>query len=95
MDAPASEGWLSREQIDAVIEGMSAADLVAAMGLFDSQKQSTQWAMAAFDLAAARQEASNGTAASEHVRLADFAYLAQAVGEAINIEAPLSEGQEG
>lgn len=94
MEAP-QEQWLSRETIDRVIDAMSARDLVDAMDIYDPKEKSTQYAMAAFDSAAAREGVSNGTAASAHVRMADFAYLASAIGEAVNIESPLSERQEG
>lgn len=84
--------WLTREQIDSVIAGMSAADLVGAMG--DADKAGPKMPVKAFDLAAERMGMSNGTAASSMVRLADFKYMAKAIGEAVNIESPLSEGQE-
>lgn len=90
-----SEGeiqWLSREQIDQVIAGMSAADLIAAMG--DGEKlQGPAMAGQAFDSAAARLGVSNGTPATQHIRMADFAYMAGAITKAVNIESPLSEGQ--
>ena len=98
MDAPTtpdSVDWISRDQIDRVIESMSARDLVDAMDQYDPKEKSTQYAMAAFDSAAERVGLTNGSPGSAHVRMADFAYLASAIGEAVNIESPLSEGQEG
>lgn len=98
MEAPeavVAPEWLTREQIDRVIESMSAADLVSAMEKFDAQKQATQWAMAAFDSAGLRLGMSNGSPTSEHVRMQDFSYLAGKVSEVVNVENPLSEGQEG
>ena len=87
--------WLTREQIDTVVEAMSAADLVSAMERFDAQKQATQWAVAAFDSAGVRLGMSNGSPTSEHVRMQDFSYLASKVSEVVNVDNPLSEGQEG
>jgi hypothetical protein len=85
--------WLTREQIDQVIEGMSASDLITAMG--DGEKlKGPQMAGAAFDSAAARLGLSNGTPATQHVRMADFAYMAGEITKAVNIESPLSPGQE-
>ena len=93
MDSPKTE-WLSREQIDSVIDGMSAADLIDALG--DGEKvNGSKMAGDAFNAAAARLGMSNGTPATEHVSMKDFAYLAAAIGEAVNTESPLSEGQEG
>lgn len=89
--------WLTREQIDAVIAGMSAADLIDAMG--DEERiKGTRMMGAAFDSAAARlglpEDKDNGSSASHHIALADFQYMAQALGRAVNIESPLSERQE-
>ena len=46
---------------------------------------------AAFDSAAARMGISNGTPATEHVRAADFQYLATQLGEVLDVDSPLSE----
>lgn len=97
MEAPQSNGdtpWLTREQIDQVIEKMSAADLIAGMGDGDTIK-GPKMAGDAFNAAAARTGVSNGSPATEHVRMGDFAYMAKAITKAVNIESPLSEGQEG
>lgn len=89
----ATPQWLTREQIDSVIQGMSAGDLVEAMG--DGDKMAgPKMPVKAFDIAAARLGVSNGTTASAMVRLVDFKYLAKAIAEAVSIESPLSEGQE-
>ena len=79
--------WLTREQIDEVVANLSAADLIE--GTSNGRKDS-QVAGAAFNSAAARMGVSNGTSGTEHIRAADFAYLANAIGEAINIDSPLS-----
>lgn len=85
--------WLTREQIDQVIDGMSAGDLITAMG--DGEKlQGPAMAGAAFDSAAARLGISNGTPATDHVRMADFAYMAGEITKAVNVDSPLSGGQE-
>lgn len=81
--------WLTREQIDQVIEGLSAADLIEATG--DGRKDAAV-AGAAFDSAAARMGVSNGTPATQHVKASDFSYMATQLGEAINVDGPLSEG---
>ena len=79
--------WLTREQIDEVVSNLSAADLIE--GTSNGRKDA-QVAGAAFDSAAKRMELSNGTPATQHVRAADFAYLAEKIGEAVNIDSPLS-----
>lgn len=83
--------WLTREQIDQVIAGMSAADLIEGMG--DAEKiQGPKMAGRAFDSAAKRME--HGDNASARVRMSDFAYMAGEISKAVNSESPLSEGQE-
>jgi alanine racemase len=92
MDAP-KEDWLSREQIEQVIGSMSAADLVDAMAKYPTEQDSLQMAILAFDTAASRAGVSNGTAASQHVRMSDLKYLGEQIKGAINVDNPLSEGQ--
>lgn len=82
------EQWLSRAQIDEVIAGLSAADLIE--GTSNGRKDAAV-AGAAFDSAAARLSLSNGTPATQHVRAADFSYLAERIGEAINVDSPKSD----
>lgn len=90
MDAPTPR--LTREQIDTVIEAMSAADLIKAIG---EGKSGSEMAAEAFDKAAARLGMSNGTAATEHVGLSDFAYLADRLNQVVNIDAPKPKRQRG
>ena len=92
MDAPTDSDWLTREQIDQVIRGMSAADLIKALETHGDG--SVAMPVAAFDLAAERMGLSNGSPASAHVSMADFKYLGNEIGKAVNVESPLSEGQE-
>lgn len=96
MDAPQEPTpaeWLTREQIDQVISGMAAADLLEAMGDGESIK-GPKMAADAFNAAAARLGMSNGTPATQHVRMSDLKYMAEAITQAVNIDSPLSEGQE-
>ena len=92
MDAPTDSDWLTREQIDQVIRGMSAADLIKALEIHGDK--SLAMPVAAFDLAAERMGLSNGSPASGHVSMADFKYLGNEIAKAVNVESPLSEGQE-
>lgn len=80
--------WLTKDQIDQVIDSLSAADLIE--GTADGRKDA-QVAGAAFDSAAARMGLSNGTPATEHIRAADFGYMAERLGEAINVDSPKSD----
>ena len=80
---------LTRDQIDAVIEHMSAADMIDAMG--DGGVPGTKMAGLAFDSAAARAGIVNGTRALELVPAKDFRYLADQLNAYINVESPLPE----
>ena len=80
--------WLTREQIDEVVSNLSAADLIEGTS---NGKKDAEVAGTAFDSAANRMELSNGTPATQHVRAADFAYLAERIGEAINVDSPKSD----
>jgi len=80
--------WLTREQIDQVLEHISAADLIEAVG--DGTRPGSKVAGLAFDSAAHRMGLSNGTPATENVRANDFVYMATQLGEAINVDSPLS-----
>lgn len=88
--------WLTREQVDQVIDAMSAADLIVAMGdtTDTGQVKGPKMAGDAFDSAAARIGLSNGTPATAHVRMSDFQYLATRISQAVNIESPTSKGPE-
>lgn len=90
----AAPAFLTREEIDQVIAGMSASDLIEAMGEDETRVKGTKMMGAAFDSAAARLGLSNGSPATQHVKLQDFKYLAETLGKAVNIESPLSEGQQ-
>lgn len=81
--------WLTREKIEEVLANLSAADLIEATG--DGTAQGAKIAGTAFDSAAARMGVSNGTPATQHIRAADFAYLANRIGEVVNIDSPLSD----
>lgn len=85
--------FLTREQIDQVIAGLSAGDLIEAMGDGDSIK-GTKMIGIAFDSAAARLGISNGVAGTHLVSVSDFKYMADKLGAAVNIDSPLSEGQQ-
>jgi hypothetical protein len=85
--------WLTREQIDSVIEQISAGDLIEAMG-DSANPPGHKVAAAVFNAVGERAGLANGVAASHRVRLADFQYLAQQIGEAVNISSPKSEDGE-
>lgn len=72
--------WMSRDEIKALVDKMSAGDLMVASS--DDQKLSNaQRAGMAFDSVAAREGVSNGTPATHSVRASDFLYLAELMGE--------------
>lgn len=85
--------WLTHEEIDSVLDRMSARDLIDAMG--DDGKRGPKMIALAFDTAAARAGlASNGTNGSDRVSVQDFKYLAERMGEVINVDNPKSETSE-
>lgn len=85
--------FLTREQIDQVIAGLSAGDLIAAMGDSDTIK-GTRMIGIAFDSAAERLGMSNGVSGVNMVHVSDFKYMAESLSKAVNIDSPLSEGQK-
>lgn len=90
---PRKDDWFTREQIDEVVAGLSAGDLIEAMGDSDTIK-GTRMIGIAFDAAAARLGMTNGVSGVQRVRVSDFKYLAEKLGGAVNMDGPLSEGQE-
>ena len=91
--AKAAPVFLTREQIDQVIGGLSAGDLIEAMGDSDTIR-GTRMIGVAFDSAAARLGISNGVSGVNLVHVSDFKYMAEKLSGAVNIDSPLSEGQE-
>lgn len=91
--AKAAPAFLTRQQIDQVIGGLSAGDLIEAMGDSDTIK-GTRMIGIAFDSAAARLGISNGVSGTHLVSVSDFKYMAEKLRDAVNIDSPLSEGQE-
>lgn len=85
--------FLTREQIDEVIAGLSAGDVIEAMGDDEVKVRGTKMIGLAFDSAAERMGVSNGVRGTHMISAADFEYLAKKLGGAINVDAPLSEGQ--
>ena len=84
--------WLTRREIDLVIESMTAGDLVKALS--EHGDGNAQMPVAAFDSSAKRLGLTNGSAASDHVRASDLRYLGEKIGEAVNVDSPLSPRQE-
>ena len=79
--------WLTRAQIQDVVENLSADDLIRAT----TTGQGAEIAGIAFNSAAARMGTEDATS---KVKAADFQYLAEQIGGAINVESPLSEDTE-
>lgn len=77
--------WLTREEIDEVIGGLSADDLIEATS---AGVRDAKIAGVAFNRSAARN--GKGEDATQRVKAGDFVYLATAIGGVINVDAPLS-----
>lgn len=80
--------WLTREQIDSVLDQLSADDVIESTG----QAKGAKVAGLAFHFAATRvlgpvEGAERWTA---RVKVSDLKYLADRIGEAVNIGSPLS-----
>lgn len=84
--------WLTREDIDTILDQMSAADVIEAIG--DGSNAGAKVAGLAFDAAAARLSYTNGTRASERVKASDFGYLGTKLGEVVSLDGPLPEKPE-
>ena len=82
--------WLTRQQIDEVLEQLSADDLIEAVDTAGGQKAKV--ASIAFNQAANRTlgdpEKGRWT---ERIRAADFRYFVDQIGEAVNVDSPLSD----
>jgi len=94
MDAPVRTGhdvdWLSREDIDRVIDSLSGADLIE--GLADgANKTDAKISTVAFDTAAARLKVSNGSPASQHVKARDHRYMVNKIKGVLTEDSPLPE----
>lgn len=91
MDAPQ---WLSRGDIDRVIDNLSADDLIES-GLAGADAADAVAAGAkAFNAAAARIGLSNGSNATAHMRASDLQYFANALKGAVDIDSPKPEDSE-
>lgn len=87
--APAP-AWLTRADIEAVIEGMNADDLIEGVASKGDAGGGVLLVRAAFTRAAERL--GYGPEATARVRGSDFQYLALRLGEVVNVESPLSVG---
>lgn len=85
--------WLTREEIDSILDSMSADALVEAMD--EGKTKGAALMRGAFNRAAESVGyESNGRTPFQRVRLADFKHLAEKLGEVVNVESPLSESTE-
>lgn len=79
--------WLTREDIDQVLDNLSAADVIEAIG--DGKRAGAAVAGFAFNEAASRL--GHGDNATSRVRVRDFQYLSEQMGEVMNVGGPKSE----
>lgn len=81
--------WLTRADIDSVLDQLSADDVIEGLA---EDVPSVKLPMMIFNRAAARLGVSNGTPASQHIRVADLQYMSKAVGEATSLNSPKFDG---
>jgi hypothetical protein len=86
--------WLTRQDVDRILEHLSADDLIEAM--VPGEEQSAKMPIRAFNRAAARIGAgTDEDKASQRIRPGDLKYLIERIGEVVNIDSPLSESTGG
>lgn len=88
-----SPNFLTRADVDLILEGMTARDIFTAMPGQDSDPSAVKGANvagAAFEAAAERQ--GYGALALDRIRPADAVYLASALGEAFQTGGPKGDG---
>lgn len=86
--------WLTRQDIDQILDSMSADALIE--GMEDGKAKGASLMRNAFNVAASTAGyESNGRTPFQRVRVTDLKYVSERIGEAVNIESPLSEGTEG
>ena len=83
----AEKDWLTREDIDQILDNLSAADVIEAIG--DGTRAGAAVAGVAFDQAAA--PLGHWDHATARVRVSDFQYLSEQMGEVMNVGGPKSE----
>lgn len=89
-----SDNFLTRDQIDAIIETMTARDIFAGMPSQAGETPSgPEVAGKVFESAANRQ--GHGTEALDRVRPVDAMYLAEKLGEVFDMASPKSDSGEG
>ena len=82
--------FLSREQLDSILQGMTARDIFAAMPTDAGKVNGSDIAGQAFESAAERQ--GHGAEALDRVKPADALYLASELGEALSVDSPKADG---
>lgn len=85
--------WLTRQDIDTVLDSMSADALVESMD--GGSVKGAALMRGAFNLAAesAGYEV-NGRTPFQRVKLSDLKYLSEKMSGVVNVDSPLSEGTE-
>ena len=86
--ATRKQEWLTRDQIDEILEQLSADDPVQAYPA--DPDNALKMPIAVFNNAALRL--SHGNRAIQKVRLSDLNYLSGRIGEVVNVDSPLSAG---
>lgn len=84
----AAPHWLTRPEIQDIIDRMSAADLVRAT---DDGISSGERAEIIFNRATERLGRSNGVAGMEMVKASDFPWLAEKLGEVMTPDSPKAD----
>ena len=84
--------FLTREEVDAILQGMTARDIFAAMPEAGDKVNGSQIASEAFESAAERQ--GHGPGALDRVRPADGLYLASELGEVLSVDSPKADGTD-
>ena len=88
MSKAAEKQWLDRADIDSVLSQLSADDVIEGLA---EEVPAVKLPMVIFNRAAARLGVSNGTPASQHIRVSDLKYMSSEVGKATSLNSPKSD----
>lgn len=92
MDFVSDLNFLTRGEIDAIIQGMTARDVFSAMPAGQTEVKGAEVAGDAFEAAAKRQGFGEG--ALDRVTPSDAIYLASTLGEVFNAGTPKDDASE-
>lgn len=87
--------WLTHEQIDEVVAGASADDIIEAMAAYPNAAEAPlKLTREIFNRAADRLGYSNGASASQMVKASDFKILTEKLSGLLSVDSPLEDATD-